>query len=342
VNLEFDPDESALLRQAGEVFARVAPIPASGAVRRPSPWRDLVAAGWADVGAALADAELSLGVALGLARAAGRQLLIEEFVTSGFLLSALGTRVGVPDARTELAAALRARPGVLLGDGRQAALPAVDGAAIEGFAFGLCGEVDVYRLRTDGARPVLELWAGAAPQIESVAELSPGVGTVQLAGDGQWRGFALDATRADLEAYDVQARLLHSAALVGAGERLVELTCDHVRSRVQFGVPIGSFQAVKHGLADAFTALAVAWDALLVAAADGADTELAPLVARLLAVDAALAAARAGAQFHGGMGFTAESNVHLFLTAILDGAQRFAAPDDVAVELGRRFVAAAC
>lgn len=341
MNLEYDDDETSLLHQAAEVFARIAPVPPTGLSPRPSTWPALVAAGWSDIGAAIADAEMSTGVGLGLMRAAGRHLMVEEFVSSAFLLSSLRTRVADPEQEAGLAAALRARPGVLLGDGRQAALPLVEPDTVSGFAFGLADDVDVYRLRCPGSSVVLERWVGPPAACTRLAGLSSTVGTIRVTG-GQWRQFDLDMTEADVAALDATARLLHCGAFIGAAEQLVDLTCAYVRGRFQFGVPIGTFQAVKHGLADAFTALTVAWNSVLTAVADGADESLAPLVARLLTVDAAMAAARAGAQFHGGMGFTAESNVHLFLKAILDGAQRFSPRDDVAIALGRRFAEASC
>ena len=341
MNLEYDEDECALLRQAAEVLAGIAPIPSTGSAPRPSAWPALVAAGWSDVGAAVAEGEMSIGVGLGLMRAAGRQLLAEEFVSSAFLLSALRARVADVDRGAELAGALRARPGVLLGDGRQAALPLVGPDTVSGFAFGLADDLDVYRLRCPGPYAVLERWEGAAAERARLAELSPAVGTIRVAG-GQWRQYDLDMTEADVATLEANARLLHSGALIGAAEQLVDITCRHVCDRFQFGVPVGTFQAVKHGLADAYTALAVAWNSLLSAVADGADESLAPLAARLLTVDAALSAARAGAQFHGGMGFTAESSVHLFLKAILDGVQRFSQRDDIAIALGRLFAEESC
>ena len=54
-----------------------------------------------------------------------------------------------------------------------------------------------------------------------------------------------------------------AAQLVGLGQRMLDMTVDHVKQREQFGVPIGSFQAVKHHLADALKELAFARPAVL-------------------------------------------------------------------------------
>ena len=286
--------------------------------------------------------ELPLAVAVGLSRQAGRQLLAEELVSTGWELSALVNSAG-EDSRAQLHDQLNERPAVLLGDGRRQAVPVVTGDITAGCRFGAAPGCGVYRLLGQEGGLVLQRWDGAPPAVAPLAGLSPSVAAVTVdPAAGEWRDYPLGWPEADLGPLRTQVLLAHSAALIGSAERLLEITCQHVRSRVQFGVPIGSFQAVKHGLADVHTALVVAWNAVLSAAADGAEPLLAPLVARVLTVQAALAAARAGAQFHGGMGFTAELNVHLFLKAILDGVQRGGAPDDVAVELGRRFVAAAC
>jgi len=200
--------------------------------------------------------------------------------------------------------------------------------------------MDVYRV-TDDAGLVLSCWEGTAPVAKARPSLSPSVATVEIEG-GSWRDVPLDLTVEDLARIETNAVLLHSAALVGCAEELLMATRDYTLMRQQFGAPIGSYQAIKHALADVFTANEVAWNAILSAVAEGADTVTAPLVARYLAVEAALGAARAGAQFHGGMGFTAELNVHWFLKAVLDGGQRFGNHDDFAAALGREMMARAC
>jgi alkylation response protein AidB-like acyl-CoA dehydrogenase len=134
------------------------------------------------------------------------------------------------------------------------------------------------------------------------------------------------------------ALILHSAALVGTADRLLEKSREYALQRHQFGAPIGSYQAIKHELADAFMANTVAWNATLCAAAEGADGERAPRVCRYLTVEAALTTARVAAQLHGGIGFTMDMPVHRYLKAILDGASRFGSPDQFAEALGRRML----
>ena len=113
------------------------------------------------------------------------------------------------------------------------------------------------------------------------------------------------------------AALGAAALLVGLGQRMLDLTVDHVKAREQFGVPIGSFQAVKHHLADAalqleFARPAVyraAWSLATGQAEAGRDVSM----AKAMAGDAALLTGRKALQCHGAIGYTEEADLHLFL-----------------------------
>ncbi len=110
---------------------------------------------------------------------------------------------------------------------------------------------------------------------------------------------------------------LLAAELVGTCGAIFDLTLDHAKTRVQFGVPIGSFQAVKHRLADAYLALEAARAAVLVAAAavdeDDPGRAVAASTAKALAGDCAALLATEGIQLLGGLGFTWEHDMHLFV-----------------------------
>jgi alkylation response protein AidB-like acyl-CoA dehydrogenase len=107
-----------------------------------------------------------------------------------------------------------------------------------------------------------------------------------------------------------------AAVLVGLAERMLSMTVGYVADRRQFGVPVGSFQAVKHRLADAYVAVEFARPAVLAAGwalAAGADDAAGQAsVAKVLASDAATAVARAAIQCHGAIGYTTEYDLHLF------------------------------
>ncbi|WP_225096624.1 acyl-CoA dehydrogenase family protein [Streptomyces sp. CoH27] len=108
------------------------------------------------------------------------------------------------------------------------------------------------------------------------------------------------------------ARLATAAQALGVGLALLDRTVDHVRQRTQFGVPIGSFQAVKHRLADAATALEFARPLLFGAAMSLRPADVA--AAKLKACEAAYTTARAALQLHGAIGYTAEYDLSLWLT----------------------------
>ena len=114
-----------------------------------------------------------------------------------------------------------------------------------------------------------------------------------------------------------QLAVLGTAAfLLGLARRQVDLTVAYVSQRKQFGVPIGSFQAVKHPLADAVVGTEFAWPAVLRAAhsLDTADAQAALhlSMAKALASDAAYQVSRVCLQAHGAMGYTVEYDLHLF------------------------------
>jgi alkylation response protein AidB-like acyl-CoA dehydrogenase len=124
---------------------------------------------------------------------------------------------------------------------------------------------------------------------------------------------------------------------------MLGMVVSHTGSRVQFNVPVGGFQAVKHGVADAHVRNEVAWSAILHAcAASSSEFGYRAKIARFLAVEAALQSSRAAAQFFGGMGFTWESDLHFYLKAVLDATQRFGAADQLAARIGRQFMEVSC
>ncbi len=120
-----------------------------------------------------------------------------------------------------------------------------------------------------------------------------------------------------------EGRLLAAAFQVGLGQAAVDLGTDYAGQRQQFGKVIGSFQAVKHLLADAVVGIDIARAgvhaaavALDESAADDASTggrSMSVDAARLVASEAAQRACEACIQVHGGIGFTWELDAHLFL-----------------------------
>jgi alkylation response protein AidB-like acyl-CoA dehydrogenase len=115
----------------------------------------------------------------------------------------------------------------------------------------------------------------------------------------------------DPDAFD-RAVLACSAQLLGCGERLLADSVDYVKQRKQFGRPIGSYQAVKHRLADVRIALDFARP-LLYAAALG---EAPASGAKVACGHAAYLASRVGLQVHGAIGYTAELDLGLWVLRV--------------------------
>ncbi len=134
--------------------------------------------------------------------------------------------------------------------------------------------------------------------------------TATLVADGA-AGRALWAQTLNRGALSVAGQLL------GLAQRMLDLSVDYVAQRKQFGKPIGSFQAVKHHLADVATRIEFAKPVLYRAAyalahgEAGADARVSH--AKLACGDAAWLAARHGIQVHGAMGYTWEVDLQMFM-----------------------------
>jgi alkylation response protein AidB-like acyl-CoA dehydrogenase len=188
-----------------------------------------------------------------------------------------------------------------------------------------------------------EVAAGEASWTLAVDELVPGLdGATRVAvvgGDGIWEleGFdrnvlgTMDTTRplgvvvggdpgrrlADSSVLPtLRARLLALLSLEAAavGARALELAVEYVRTREQFGRPIGVYQAISHPLASSYAELELARSLALWAAWAVAEDEpyapLAAAAAKSQAAEAAVAACERSIQAHGGIGFTWEHVLH--------------------------------
>jgi alkylation response protein AidB-like acyl-CoA dehydrogenase len=107
-----------------------------------------------------------------------------------------------------------------------------------------------------------------------------------------------------------------AADCLGGAERVLELTVDYAKKRVQFGRPIGTFQAIKHRCADMLLMVeasrAAVEDAAESSAARAGGFSPEAAIAKSYAGDAYALIAREGIQLHGGIGFTWEHDLHLF------------------------------
>jgi alkylation response protein AidB-like acyl-CoA dehydrogenase len=123
------------------------------------------------------------------------------------------------------------------------------------------------------------------------------------------------------------AAILLAAEQVGVAERCLELTVEYAKSRVQFGRPIGSFQALKHRMADLYVAVAAARAVVADACADPTPANAA--TARLAATETLSTVAAEGIQLHGGIAITWEHDMHLYFKRAHGSAQLLDAPREL-------------
>ncbi|MGP3910475.1 acyl-CoA dehydrogenase family protein [Nonomuraea sp. 10N515B] len=113
-----------------------------------------------------------------------------------------------------------------------------------------------------------------------------------------------------------------AAEQVGGAQRCLEMAVEHAKRRHQFGRPIGSFQAIKHKLADVLLLVESARSAASAAARDGVFAA----IAGSYCTEAYLAAAGENIQVHGGIGITWEHPAHRYLKRATSDAQLFCPP----------------
>jgi hypothetical protein len=140
--------------------------------------------------------------------------------------------------------------------------------------------------------------------------------------DPSRRLFELDVSGTRVETVDVsawrdRAHTCIAAEMVGVARRIFDMALAYAKERKQFDVPIGSFQAIQHKLADMSLALERATAAVYYAAmtidADAPDRTRAGHVAKAAAGEAARRILKDGIQIHGGIGYTWEHDLHLYL-----------------------------
>jgi alkylation response protein AidB-like acyl-CoA dehydrogenase len=118
-----------------------------------------------------------------------------------------------------------------------------------------------------------------------------------------------------------RAGLLLAAYLAGIAEATLEMAVEYAKIRIQFGQPIGAFQAIKHYCAEmalrAEAAVSQTFYATIASLAQPDDNLFEMACARLTAAEAAVENGRHNVQIHGGMGFTYEADAHIYLKRAL-------------------------
>lgn len=290
------------------------------------------------------------GVGLGapeveaVAEEIGAAILPSPWLSSAVLTVALISAAGSQDDRRRLL------PG--LADGTSIGTVAVTGARGTWTPEGVAVQADTDGTLSGSAHYVT--WGQAADVILVVASTADGIGIFEVAPDAS--GF----TRCAATVFDPTVRLstftfqdtparrvgaagwtavqdaLDLAVIALAGEqvggsrRIFDITVDYLKTRIQFGRPIGSFQALKHMAADLLLANESAMSAAHHAAATHVEqsekAEGALALAGFACAETYESTAMQAVQMHGGIAFTWEHPAHLYLRRARTGMQLFGAP----------------
>jgi alkylation response protein AidB-like acyl-CoA dehydrogenase len=301
----------------------------------PPAWEKMVAQGWLGLHVPEADG----GQGFGLSELA---VVLEELGYALFPGPVLPTALVAAVIARHGSAAQRARylpglvdgsaPGaVALGGGALRADRGGDGTAVSGTlrpVLGL-GTASVLLAPLDEGG-----WCLLDPSDATDATSLPALDATRRLGQAVFDGtvLAADALLRDVGPGDVADLALVMAAAEGAGVArwCLDTASEYAKVRVQFGRPIGQFQAIKHALADMLVAVeqsaAVAWDAAVAWSRDASADEraLSAQVAGTLSLQAAAHCAKQCVQVLGGIGFTWEHDAHFYLKRAMAARQLLA------------------
>lgn len=320
MDFRYDSDDRALLAEAGASFRRWLPL---DRLLLPDDclwaWKGLSQDGWLDVASGEGDDRLPLALIAGVGREAGRVAAGDAFVSNAVLIRPV-TRTCPSEDLT---------PGFLVSNGSGAGYhPTGDERP---WSFGVEKGLVPYRLDANGSltRFTAEDW-----QLEPVACLAPQVVSTTRVGVAD--GTVVGTSHDDELKLLTRARIVHAAALVGLGEAMNADAITYAKQRVQFGVPIGRFQAVKHLLAESSVSLEVAWNATLYAALR--PSEVAADIAQIQAQRAVDLASRIATQVFAGVAITWEHHLHVLVKCAQTSRMRFGSNDRIAGRVGARLV----
>lgn len=314
MDFRFDDDALDLFRSAQDSFKRYLP---TSRLRNDQGvgegWRQVARDGWLHAGlpASAGGGELPLPLVCGIAREAGEFIAGDGFVSNAVLIPTILTGTANAD---ELLAATVDRPGVLVTDGRPASV-FPDGQDEQAWCFGAEPGLWAYRVRDQE----LQVFAPESWSFEPLAGLGITTGTIRVTGTPD----VVSSLTGSSNLVPDEARLVHAATLIGSSNRVLTDLVAYVKTRHQFGEPLGAFQAIQHGLATLHLRIEVAWAATAYAALQPAEADIA--TARLHARGAARMADQLLTQFFGGISMTWEHDAHLYLKTSRLGQSRFSA-----------------
>jgi alkylation response protein AidB-like acyl-CoA dehydrogenase len=305
------------------------PMPAAdgGAARQTACWKALSDAGLFDVllPRHMGGLGLRLADVVGLFEEAGRLLLPGPYlptVVGSLALARLPRVAGLGDAPIAYVDARSSSPA----GGVTANLSCGGNATLSGVAqnlvMGPVGNALVAATSADGEDVLCRVAIGESAVVREIASVDitrrfADVHLHQVPAEVVMRGG--EATSLIRHLDDVTA-VLACAEAVGGSAKVLQDCVAYAKVRFQFGVPIGSFQAIKHHFSDLFVALEIArcvTHSAAIAVGEREDSSPLPAAAALCVADAAVDVATGCLQTYGGIGYTWEHDVHLFLRRAL-------------------------
>ena len=334
--------------RAADQRQRARALEASGGGFDRATWSQIAELGWLSILVPEDAGGLGLGIAevCAIAVEAGRELLPEPFIDAGVHPLALLARLAPGALRDELLSDLQSGA-VVAGVAWQEEAGEIEPG--RGLASAARAERDGDALRLHGAKRFVRPGRGADGWIvatrlgdePALAWLAAGAAGLRvdeafgvdgsviatLAFDGARARLLAqgEAAAAALRAASELARIAQAAELAGIARRALELTRDYLTTRVQFGKPIGSFQALQHRLVDGLIQVELAEAALRDALASLAGTDLESAASRVKArcAHAATEMTRMAIQLHGAIGTTNEYDIGLYFKRAMTLASRW-------------------
>lgn len=326
MDFDLSDDQLALRSGADELLTGLAPTTAvrvvverGGGLDR-ALWSAMVEQGWLGIARPESESGLGLGwveVAV-LAESIGRFAAPAPFVSQVLAIDALAS---TPGPRFEALLA-----GDTIGCVAWSREPEAVAATRLGDGWTLSGRADptLYAPSADVVVVVAATDSGPALFVIDADEASrpPAESAMDRTRELGWLEF--DTTPAEqIGGEEAVGRLLDrgataaAAEMLGGASRVLDMAVDYAKERVQFGKPIGSFQAVKHRCADMLVDVegmrsSTYWAAWCLSA-DDPDAPVAASTAKIWGSDASRRVMASGLQVHGGIGFTWEHDLHLFL-----------------------------
>jgi alkylation response protein AidB-like acyl-CoA dehydrogenase len=306
VDFELSRDQQALRDAAADLLAGRSPMPVvrSAVDRGGQPdaalWRAMLDQGWCG----LAVPEKLGGVGLGWVEAA---VVLEQVGAHVAPAPVLGQMVAL-DALADTAWG----PPLIAGEAVAACAARLDEPCVDAPAAHLVVVPEDDRLMAIDLRD-------RRPAAEPAMDVTRQVGWLRSAALADAPRLEVGGAAEVARHLDVAA-VAYAAELLGVARRALDLTVAYAKDRVQFARPIGSFQAVKHRCADMLVDVegmrsAVYWAAWTLGNVDAADDEraIAASTAKSWCSDAASRVLASALQVHGGIGFTWDHDLHLYL-----------------------------